>query len=111
MSDQQPTQHGDRAPFVAWLRDQNAGKTHTELTDALHDVVAAVRETGKAGTITFTVKVSPFKGQTDTLVVEDKVTTKIPAHDRKTALWFPDDNNALRRTDPRQARIDFAMED
>lgn len=102
----------DHAPFAAWLRDQNAGKTHTELTEALHDVVAAVRETGKTGQITLTVKIAPFKGQTDTLVVEDKVTTKVPVHDRKTAIWFADDDNSLRRTDPRQSAfdIDHAME-
>jgi hypothetical protein len=47
------------------------------------------------------------------LSVEDRVTVKKPAHDRKTTLWYPDADNNLHRNDPRQDALDFArvMED
>ena len=103
----------ERAPFAAWLRDQNSGRLHEELTEQMHDLVEAVRDTGKTGTLTLTVKVGPFRGDVQMLQVEDKVAVKKPAHDRKTALWYPDGKNNLHRSDPRQDALDFArvMED
>lgn len=103
----------EHAPFAAWLRDQNAGRLHAELTEQFHELVEAVRETGKKGSISLTVHVGPFRGDTDMLSVEDRVTVKKPAHDRKTTLWYPDADNNLHRNDPRQDALDFArvMED
>lgn len=103
----------EQAPFAAWLRDQNSGRLHTEMTEKFHELVEAVRDTGKKGSISLTISVGPFRGDTDMLSVDDRVVTKKPVHDRKTTLWYPDANNTLHRNDPRQDALDFArvMED
>lgn len=79
------------------------GLTHEELTQKLDEVVAAVRLTGKKGSITLTVSVEPAsKGSVDTLFVEDEIKVKIPEMDRGATVFFATPENGLQRQDPRQ---------
>ncbi|WP_311208778.1 MULTISPECIES: hypothetical protein [unclassified Aeromicrobium] len=93
-------------PFTAWLREVQNGRTHEELTEKLADVVAAVRETGKAGKLQLTLTIKPMKGNVDMLLVDDTVVVKAPQHDRKSSLFFPDENGNLTRSDPNQLTFD-----
>jgi hypothetical protein len=36
-------------PFADWLREQSKGKTHDEMSVALHDLIGRVIDTGKKG--------------------------------------------------------------
>lgn len=92
-------------PFADWLREQSSGNSHDELSEALHALIAKVRDTGKKGSIKYTVRVGPLKGDIDVLVVEDEITINLPEHDRKASMFYPDKHGNLRRTDPRQ--LDF----
>ena len=56
---QDPTDEPQARPFADWLREQRGGASHSELTDALAALIEAVAETGKAGTLTYKVKVAP----------------------------------------------------
>ena len=89
-------------PFADWLREQSSGKTHEELSEGLHDLIGRVRDTGKKGTIAIIVSVAPMKGDKDVLVVTDQIKLRIPEHDRKPSLFYPDAHGNLTRNDPNQ---------
>lgn len=97
-------------PFAAWLREQSSGKTHDELSTALHDLIQKVRDTGKKGNLTFTVTVDTLKDDIDVLIVTDEIKLKLPEHDRKASMFYPDANGNLTRTDPRQLIFDDLRE-
>ncbi len=91
-------------PFAAWLQEQRGGVTHAELSDALADVVAAVVEHGKVGTLTFQVKIKP-SGDGVSVFVTDSIAVKAPTGDRSAALFFADSDGSLSRKDPRQQEL------
>lgn len=98
-------------PFADWLREQSNGKSHEELSDGLWDLIARVRDTGKKGSITFTVTVAPMtKGDDDTLVVTDEIRLKLPEHDRKASLFYADRLGNLSKSDPRQLTFESLRE-
>lgn len=97
-------------PFADWLREQSNGKTHDELSEALHDLVARVRDTGKKGTVSLTISVATMKGDLDVLVVSDEIKLRLPEHDRKASLYYPDKNGNLTRNDPNQLQFEGLRE-
>jgi hypothetical protein len=90
-------------PFAEFLQEQAGGTLHAELSEKLHDLVQAVQETGKGGSIALKIDVKPIPG-TDgrTLTVTDAVVTKLPKTERPKSIFFIDDDMNLSRTDPRQ---------
>lgn len=97
-------------PFADWLRDQSKGATHDELSQALYDLTGRVIDTGKKGTLTLTITVQPLKGQVDALVVSDEIKLKLPEHDRKASLFYPDKQGNLTRSDPNQLTFESLRE-
>ncbi|MET7412476.1 MULTISPECIES: hypothetical protein [Streptomyces] len=93
-------------PFAAFLQEQSGGQLHDELSTRLHELIEAVRETGKAGAIALKIDVKPIAG-TDgrTVTVTDTVTSKVPKTERPKSIFFVDDTGNLSRTDPRQPVI------
>jgi hypothetical protein len=92
----------DPTPFVGFIADHRGGQTARELTDQLAKVTQAVRDTGKAGSVTLTLAIAPLKDATDILVVTDTVKGKVPELPRPKAVYFPDDHGGLHRDNPRQ---------
>ncbi len=90
-------------PFGEWLTAQRQGALNVEAGFELNQLVEAVRDTNKGGTLILTIRIEPGKG--NSLEVTDKVTIKPPQHDRETALWFADDHGNLTRVDPRQPQL------
>lgn len=104
-----PDQHV--RPFVDWLREQSGGRTHDELTDALAELVIAVKDTGKKGSLTLTITVAPFdKATTNTLTVTDQVKVTLPQHDRRKSIFFGDDAGNLTRENPLQPTFEGLRE-
>jgi hypothetical protein len=97
-------------PFATWLIEQSGGKTHEELSEALYDLVARVRDTGKKGSLSLTVNVGPLKGDIDVLVVDDEIKLRLPEHDRKASLFYPDKDGNLTRRDPNQLSFESLRE-
>jgi hypothetical protein len=89
-------------PFADFLREQAKGHSHEELSEGLRDLVGRVQDTGKKGSITYTVFVEPTKGMTDALTVSDQIKLKLPEHDRDASLFFSDADGNLTRSDPNQ---------
>ena len=100
-------------PFTEFLTEQRRGMCHSELTEKLHDLVAAVAQHGKGGTLTLTLAVKPAaRNDYDTVVVTDKVTLKAPEGEQPESIFFVDPaTNDLVRYDPRQQRIPIDRED
>lgn len=97
-------------PFADWLREQSGGTTHDELGEGLHDLVARVRDTGKKGSVSLTITVEPLKGESDVLIVSDEIKLRLPEHDRKASLFYPDEFGNLSRTDPNQLTFESLRE-
>lgn len=97
-------------PFADALREINAGRSHDELSLALRDLTAAVKETGRKGTLTYTVAIAPMKGNPDVLQVTDRIVAKVPESDRKASIFFADAAGNLTRTDPQQLSFESLRE-
>lgn len=97
-------------PFSTWLLEQSSGRTHDELSEALRDLVASVRDTGKKGSISLTVEVGLLDKDPNVLVVTDKVKRNFPEHDRKASIFYPDSDGNLTRSDPNQLSFDDLRE-
>lgn len=93
-----------RKPFAAFVQEQRNGGLHGELSDALAEVVAAVDEHRKAGTLVLTVKVTP-NNDGQTVTVTDKIKVTLPEGDRGAAIFFVDADGNLSRRNPRQIEL------
>jgi hypothetical protein len=93
-------------PFYDFLREHRNGLTHDELATGLNDLVAAVCEENKAGTLTFSVSVKPM-GKGDGLEVSAEVKTKLPKKTPGVSIFFATPENNLVRQDPRQQSMEL----
>jgi hypothetical protein len=86
--------------FQDVLTDLDDGKVHEQLTKLWPEVVRAVRETNKAGTITLQLTAKLERGTM--VVVVPKVTTKLPAPATSPTLFYTDEEGNVHRNDPKQ---------
>jgi hypothetical protein len=93
------------------LREIRKGRPVEEATQALADVVRAVDETGKKGSVTITLNVIPSKhgGPEKMLVAEIKA--KKPIADIPQAVFFSNEEGDLHRVDPRQEEMELGIAD
>lgn len=92
--------------FMDFLREHRSGLTHSELTDALKELVAAVTDEHKGGKITLTISVKPL-GKGDGLEVACDLKLAPPTPTPGTSIWFATPSNELTRQDPRQQAMDL----
>ncbi|WP_152185111.1 hypothetical protein [Segeticoccus rhizosphaerae] len=97
-------------PFADFLREHGRGRTHDELSDALHTLIARVKDTGKKGTVQLTVTVEPMKKDDRMVIVGDKIKISLPEHDRPAGVWFVGKDGNLTRNDPDQLAFDSLRE-
>lgn len=90
-------------PFADFLIEHNNGLGHNLAGEKLHELVAAVRDTGKKGRLTLTLDVTAM--DEDTLVTVLEVAVKCPQPPTKAAVFFADDDGNLTRTDPKQTHL------
>lgn len=82
------------------------GQLHNELTKALGELVSAVKDQGKGGSLTLTLKIKPFsKADSSTLVLEDAISVKAPKPDSAPTVFYATDRGGLSRSDPRQPEL------
>jgi hypothetical protein len=91
--------------FATWLQEQRNGVCHAEATEALKELIAAVTEHQKGGTLTLKLDVKPAKVGVGTLLIVDAVKVSLPEGDRPAAIFYADDDGNLSRHDPRQPRL------
>lgn len=110
MSDTNDEAEAFSRPFADWLREQAGGKSHDELSDALYDLVQRVKDTRKAGSLTYTIKVGLLKGESDVLLIEDVIKLRPPEHDRKPSIFYTDRAGNVTRNNPEQLTFDSLRE-
>ena len=92
--------------FTDTLTDIRNGDVISELTDHLREVVTRVRESGRPGSITLTLKVKNMsKGAGCALAIEDDIKVKLPTTEKGTTVLFATEDGQLQRNDPRQPRL------
>lgn len=97
-------------PFAEWLREQGGGRTHNELGEGLHDLLARCSDTGKKGSITLTVTVEPAKDVPGMVIVKDQIKLILPEFDRPAGMYWLDGHGNLSRSDPNQPELDGLRE-
>lgn len=97
---------GNARAFMDFLRDHRGGLTHDQLSDALQELVAAVTQEGKGGTLTVKFSVKPM-GKSDGLEVAAEIAMKPPKETPGVSIFFATPENNLVREDPRQKAMDL----
>lgn len=103
--DTETEQAAEPREFVSFLLDINKGQSHRELSEKFAELVATVQETGKAGSMTYSVTVKPEAGTDNLVIVTDQITVKRPQGERRKSLFFVDDNHNLTRDNPHQSSL------
>lgn len=107
MTDQDKTEGRRTRPFADFFAEHNRGAEHIKASEALQELVTAVVDTGKKGSVTITVAVEPMKGtDASTMLTTITVVSKLPQQPIKSAVFYADDEGNLRREDPRQLTFD-----
>jgi hypothetical protein len=92
-------------PITDTLRHLEAGCLIDEASEKLSELVLAVDSTGKAGSITITLKLR--KATAGALAVTGSVTVKKPAEPAIESLLFATPEGNLLTEDPRQAKLEL----
>ncbi|OOH89502.1 hypothetical protein BMT54_06305 [Pasteurellaceae bacterium 15-036681] len=94
--------------FDQTLSKLNRGELNDELTEALAEVVKAVRSTRKQGSITLTLNVAMLNTRTeDSIKITPKVSSKIPELDREESIVFSTASGDVLFDDPNQLKMDL----
>jgi hypothetical protein len=87
-------------PFAEMLSNLQRGVVADEAATMLAKVTQAVQETGKKGTVTLKITVSPWKGNADIVNVTGEVDGRVPKPDPAASVFYPDTDGNLSRSDP-----------
>lgn len=99
-------------PFSQQLAYINRGTLDAELTEALAEVIKAVRETGKKGAVTLTLNCAMLNTRDEnTMKLTPKVTRSVPELDRADTIMFSTADGDLLRDDPSQTQLDLRVID
>lgn len=99
------------ADFASFLKLVNKGNTEAEASLALEKITAAVKDTGRAGSFSIKVSITPAgKGEVTQVFVDAEVSTKEPKKDRKHTIFFTTNNNTLVRNNPEQNEMPVITE-
>lgn len=93
--------------FMSTLNSMDYGVTPEELSDELAEVVQAVRDTGKQGTVTLKLTIKPESISNGQVSITPEVKANAPQMPRDKALMYFTPDNNLQREDPRQKKLAF----
>lgn len=103
-SNEQEEEVVQRKPFAAFLTEHRKGSLHSELSEALAEVAAAVIEHGKAGTISLSLKLTANKdGQS--VEITDALKKSVPQASRGASMFFVDHVGNVSRNNPMQDEL------
>lgn len=104
---------GNVRSVMVILPELRAGQVVSELSTALHEAVAAVREHQKAATVTLTLKVAPVSGERLVelpVTISGDIDVKLPKKGPEATVFFVDDNgNPSRNAQARQPDLSFGV--
>lgn len=92
--------------FTDHLKDLRGGQADIDAAACLAEVIQAVRETGRAGSLLIEIKLKPVtQNDGSQLIVEDVIKVKKPMPQRGNTVLFTTEDNTLSRKDPRQPEL------
>ena len=91
-----PETTGSFAAILASIRP----KTDVELSESLRSLIAAVKDTGKSGSLSVKFDVKLVNPGGSEVIFSDKITTNLPERNREGSIAYTDDLNNLSRRDP-----------
>ena len=110
MSTNKPDTLPTGSDALAVISQLRRGQTAADLAEGLAELVAAVRATGKKGSLTLKLTLAPHaKGDDVILTLSDDVTLKVPRAERGSSIFYATDSNGLVRNDPRQGELRFEV--
>lgn len=96
--------------ILATVSGLEKGVFAAEASERMQQVIAAVRQHGKPGAVTITLKVKPaVKESGDLVVVVGEIKTKVPEADRAAELFYTTEQGGLSKQDPRQPELPLRM--
>lgn len=94
--------------FELLLSELNDGLTRNNMDEKLKELIAAVRNTGKGGSLSLKINIKPAsRGEVNKLVFIDEVKATIPDRDRSSTYMFVNKSNELSLHDPNQTVMPF----
>ena len=99
--------------LLAALLDMRSGAVIADINRDFGDVIAAVADTGKKGSITITLEVVPSrvnKDRVSEVELTHKVSLRKPKPNFGRAIFFVGEHGELSRTDPNQTEMAFEEE-
>lgn len=97
--------------FASFLVQHARGRSEQELSRCLAELVEAVEETGKSGSITYTLTIKPEPKADRAMLVTDSIKMKAPELDRPASIFFADNDHHLVRSHPGQLSFDSLTEE
>jgi hypothetical protein len=92
--------------FLRTIQTHQGGKTITDLSAAIRDVTASVRQHSKPGKVILTMTIYPAtKGHESAVGFECDVVEKLPRGENFGGLFFADEQNNLVRDNPQQQQL------
>ncbi len=98
-------------PALDMIAELRRGKTAHDLTEKIHDLVAACVDTGKKGDLVLKLTFEPDPDDETRMKVTDQIAVKAPSRTVKPSLFFLTDDMSLTRTDPSQHTIPGTSDD
>ena len=97
--------------FADYLRELHRGQIHEELSGRFRELIQAVSETGRAGSLTLKLTVKPTGGiDSETVALGVSIKAVPPEPERHAALYFVTPEFNLSRRDPRQGDFEEHLE-
>lgn len=100
------THKDDTTQYGTILLGHDKGRAHDNASKLMRDLVEAVKQTGRKGSVTVKLTVSPMKNNSRVVQISDNVTATIP-EDKRDSIWFTDDDGGLHRNDPDQLQMEY----
>jgi hypothetical protein len=95
--------------FAVFLQDLRDGRAHSELSSMLGELLAKVKETGKGGALSLSIKIKPAgRGQdVDKVTISDEVKLTLPKPERGDDFYWLTEDNDLSRNHPKQGSLEL----
>ena len=85
----------EQIPILEWMASHRDGRLASDLTDAMRTVLDAVAATGRAGSVTLTVK----------FLITDTVTAKAPREAPESRIYWLGADGLPSRSNPMQPQL------
>lgn len=88
--------------YLAILGDVRGGAVVSEASDEIAKIVEAAIASGKAGSITIKLAITPHGAGQNGFFIQDTITAVLPKMPKDRTVMFADAEGNLQRRDPRQ---------